>query len=83
MILNQLGIYGWKEADENLILASLLTGDPVVPSTARLIATTGARRAASRHLHEECCAFFRSSRKVAQVLGRRLLVYDASKAMFE
>ena len=27
MILNQLGIYGWKEADENLVVASLLTGD--------------------------------------------------------
>jgi len=28
MILNQLGIFGWSEADENLLLASLLTGDP-------------------------------------------------------
>lgn len=27
MILNQLGIFGWKEPDENLILASHLTGD--------------------------------------------------------
>ena len=27
MILNQLGIFGWKEADENLVLASLLTGE--------------------------------------------------------
>ncbi len=27
MILNQLGIFGWKEEDENLVLASLLTGD--------------------------------------------------------
>src|SRR6056297_401511 len=30
MILEQLGIYGWKEADENLLLASLLTGDPLL-----------------------------------------------------
>jgi ATPase family associated with various cellular activities (AAA) len=29
-ILNQLGIYGWKEQDENLILSSLLTGDPLL-----------------------------------------------------
>ena len=29
-ILNQLGIYGWKEQEENLILASLLTGDPLL-----------------------------------------------------
>ena len=26
MILNQLGIFGWKEAEEDLVLASLLTG---------------------------------------------------------
>ncbi|MFZ1684112.1 MAG: MoxR family ATPase [Candidatus Zixiibacteriota bacterium] len=30
MLLDQLGIYGWKEADENLALASLLTGDPLL-----------------------------------------------------
>ena len=30
MILRQLGIFGWKEADENLLLASLLTGDPLL-----------------------------------------------------
>ena len=29
-ILNQLGIYGWPESDENLVLASLLTGDPLL-----------------------------------------------------
>jgi hypothetical protein len=30
MILNRLRIFGWKEADENLLLASLLTGDPLL-----------------------------------------------------
>ncbi|GMW03622.1 MAG: hypothetical protein AMXMBFR84_47560 [Candidatus Hydrogenedentota bacterium] len=30
MILSKLGIFGWKEADENLLLASLLTGDPLL-----------------------------------------------------
>jgi len=30
MILEKLGIYGWKERDENLLLASLLTGDPLL-----------------------------------------------------
>ena len=30
MVLNQLGIFGWKPADENLLLASLLTGDPLL-----------------------------------------------------
>ncbi|MFC1735527.1 AAA family ATPase [Candidatus Hydrogenedentota bacterium] len=30
MILENLGIYGWKEQDENLAMASLLTGDPLL-----------------------------------------------------
>lgn len=30
MLLEQLGIFGWKERDENLVLASLLTGDPLL-----------------------------------------------------
>ena len=30
MILQQLGVYGWPEQDENLLLASLLTGDPLL-----------------------------------------------------
>jgi AAA domain (dynein-related subfamily) len=65
MILNQLGIFGWKEADENLVLASLLTGDPLL-----LIGNHG-------------CAKTHVANKVAQALGRKFLVYDASKAMFE
>lgn len=30
MILERIGIYGWNERDENLLLAGLLTGDPVL-----------------------------------------------------
>jgi len=30
MVLEQCGVYGWKEADENLVIASLLTGDPLL-----------------------------------------------------
>jgi len=30
MFTRRLGIFGWKEADENLVLASLLTGDPLL-----------------------------------------------------
>jgi len=30
MVLGKLGIYGWKEQDENLVMASLLTGDPLL-----------------------------------------------------
>ncbi|NUM53467.1 MAG: MoxR family ATPase [Candidatus Hydrogenedentes bacterium] len=65
MILSKLGIFGWKEADENLVLASLLTGDPLL-----LIGNAG-------------CAKTHVANKVAQALGRKFLVYDASKAMFE
>ncbi len=65
MILEQLGIYGWKEADENLVLSSLLTGDPLL-----LIGNHG-------------CAKTHIANKIGQALGRKFLVYDASKAMFE
>ena len=30
MVLAKLGIYGWKEQDEHLVMASLLTGDPLL-----------------------------------------------------
>lgn len=30
MILDKLGIFGWKPQDENLLMASLLTGDPLL-----------------------------------------------------
>lgn len=30
MILDKLGIFGWKPQDENLVMASLLTGDPLL-----------------------------------------------------
>ncbi|MCB4791249.1 MAG: MoxR family ATPase [Elusimicrobia bacterium] len=30
MLLEKLGIYGWQEKDENLLLSSLLTGDPLL-----------------------------------------------------
>jgi hypothetical protein len=65
MLLEQLGIYGWKAQDENLLLASILTGDPLL-----LIGNHG-------------CAKTHVAHKVAQALGRKFLVYDASKAMFE
>jgi len=65
MILEKLGIFGWKEKDENLILSSLLTGDPLL-----LIGNHG-------------CAKTHIANKIGQALGRKFLVYDASKAMFE
>ena len=65
MILEKLGVFGLKEADENLALASLLTGDPLL-----LIGNHG-------------CAKTHVANKMAQALGRKFLVYDASKCMFE
>ena len=41
MMFPQIGIYGWKEADENLLLASLLTGDPVLLVGSHGTAKTG------------------------------------------
>ena len=39
-ILEKMGIFGWKEEEENLLLASILTGDPVT----RKLALTEIRR---------------------------------------
>ncbi len=41
MLFPRLGIYGWKEADENLLLATLLTGDPVLLVGSHGTAKTG------------------------------------------
>ena len=65
MILEKLGIYGWSDQDENLVLSSLLTGDPLL-----LIGNHG-------------CAKTHLANRMAEALGRKFLVYDASKAMFE
>ena len=65
MYLEQLGIFGWNRRDEALLLASLLTGDPLL-----LIGNHG-------------CAKTHLGNKIAQALGKKYLVYDASKAMFE
>ena len=65
MILKKLGVFGWKVADKNLVLASLLTGDPLLL------------------IGNHWCAKTHVANKVAQALGRRFLVYDASKRMFE
>ena len=65
MILEKLGIYGWSEKDENLLLAGLLTGDPIL--------LIGKHGTAKTH----------AANKIAEALGRKFIVYDASKALFE
>ena len=37
MILEQLGVYGWRKQDENLVLTSLLTGDPLLMRISMMI----------------------------------------------
>ena len=64
MLLAKPSIYGWNEQDENRVVASLLTGDPLP-----VIGNHG-------------CAKTHVANKVAEVLGKKFLVYDASKAMF-
>lgn len=41
MIFPRLGIFGWQERDENLLLASLLTGGPVLLIGSHGTAKTG------------------------------------------
>jgi hypothetical protein len=48
MIFPSLGIYGWKEADENLLLASLLADEAELPVKTR--SRNRPRRTRSAHI---------------------------------
>jgi len=45
-ILEKMGIFGWKEEDENLLVASILTGDPLL-----LIGRHGSSKKTYLHSH--------------------------------
>ena len=59
MLLKHLGVYGWREPDENLLLASLLTGDPLLligkhgcaktHAAAKVAQALGSARPSGRH----------------------------------
>jgi hypothetical protein len=69
MILNQLGIFGWKEADENLVLASLLTGDPLLLIGNHGCAKTHVANKVAQALGRESLVYDASKAMFEDVLG--------------
>jgi len=69
VILPKLGIYGWKEGDENLLLASLLTGDPLLLIGSHGTAKTGMATKISEALRKGFIAYDASKALFEDVLG--------------
>lgn len=69
MILEQLGIYGWNEADENLVLASLLTGDPLLLIGNHGCAKTHVANKVARALERKFLVYDASKAMFEDVLG--------------
>lgn len=69
MILEQLGIYGWKKEDENLVLASLLTGDPLLLIGNHGCAKTHLFSKVVSALGRKCLAYDASKSMFEDVLG--------------
>ena len=69
MIMNQLGIYGWKEADENLVVASLLTGDPLLLIGNHGCAKTHVANKVAQALGRKFLAYDASKAMFEDVLG--------------
>ena len=69
MILKQLGIYGWPERDENLLLASLLTGDPLLLVGGHGCAKTHAAGKLATALGRKFLAYDASKAMFEDVLG--------------
>lgn len=69
MILENLGVYGWKEADENLALASLVTGDPLLLIGSHGCAKTHLASRVSQALQRRFVAYDASKAMFEDVLG--------------
>jgi len=69
MILEQLGIYGWKEEDENLVMASLLTGDPILLIGNHGCAKTHAANKVAEALDRKSLVYDASKAMFEDVLG--------------
>jgi len=69
MILNELGIFGWREADENLVLASLLTGDPLLLIGSHGCAKTHVANKVAQALGRSFLAYDASKAMFEDVLG--------------
>lgn len=69
MIFEKLGIYGWKEEDENLFLANLLTGDPLLLIGMHGTAKTHTARKVSETIGRKFIAYDASKALFEDVLG--------------
>ena len=69
MILQQLGIYGWPARDENLLLASLLTGDPLLLVGNHGCAKTHAAGKVAQALGKKFLAYDASKAMFEDILG--------------
>ena len=68
-ILEELGIYGWQAADENLVLASLLTGDPLLMIGAHGSAKTHVAYKIAEALDKKFLSYDASKALFEDVLG--------------
>ena len=68
-ILKELGIYGWTLQDENLVLASLLTGDPLLMIGTHGSAKTHAAYKISEALDKKFLSYDASKALFEDVLG--------------
>ena len=68
-LLKQLGIYGWKEDDENLVLSSLLTGDPLLMIGSHGSAKTHIAYKMAQALNKHFIAYDASKALFEDVLG--------------
>lgn len=69
MILEKLGIYGWKEKKESLVLAALLTGDPLLLIGTHGTAKTYLAKIIARALEEKFIVYDASKALFEDVLG--------------
>lgn len=69
MILRELGIYGWSESSENLILASILTGDPLLLIGSHGTAKTHLARVMAEALGKRSISYDASKALFEDVLG--------------
>ena len=68
-LLEQLGVYGWSLDDENLVLASLLTGDPLLMIGAHGAAKTHVAYKVAQALGKAFMAYDASKALFEDVLG--------------
>ena len=68
-MMEQLGVYGWKQEDENLALASLLTGDPLLMIGAHGAAKTHIAAKVAQAMGRRFIAYDASKALFEDVLG--------------